>query len=156
MDDFIPTCRTEGDIVFGVRETSNESSSKVTSKKLNISDYFQLRPVKSAKVSEISEATAGSSIPADERVNFHIGHPVQDKYLSQLYFKLVTGLDSPLPPEPDEEDIANLQDAGWELSQRMDIHFISQLIDKSTQLTLFFGEFEYCGKKFCSHRVLKL
>jgi aspartate/methionine/tyrosine aminotransferase len=104
----------------------------VTSKKLNISDYFQLRPVKSAKVSEISEATAGSSIPAAERVNFHIGHPVQDKYLSQFYFKLVTGLDSPLPPEPDEEDIANLQDAGWELSQRMDIHFISQLIDKST------------------------
>ena len=40
-------------------------------------EYFRLRPIKAAKVSEISEATSASPVPPEERVNFHIGNPVQ-------------------------------------------------------------------------------
>ncbi len=52
-------------------------------------EYFQLRPLKAAKVSEISEATAASPVPPEDRVNFHIGNPVQDERLITLYTSLV-------------------------------------------------------------------
>ena len=100
----------------------------MTPKKKNISDYFQLRPIKSAKVSEISEATAGSAVPAADRVNFHIGHPVQDKNLTRLYFKLATGLDAPPYEAESDEEIARLEKAGWEIQQTKDIHFLNQMI----------------------------
>ena len=46
-------------------------------------DYFELRPTRAAKVSEISEATASSAIAPEDRVNFHIGNPVQEPRLSK-------------------------------------------------------------------------
>jgi hypothetical protein len=49
-----------------------------------LADAFALRPVKAAVVSEISEATASSPVPPEERVNFHIGNPVQDPRLVLL------------------------------------------------------------------------
>ena len=101
----------------------------MTSIKKNISDYFQLRAIKSAKVSEISEATAGSAVPVTDRVNFHIGHPVQDENLSRLYFKLVTGLDSPPHDNVDNEETDKLADIGWERNQQADIHFLKNIID---------------------------
>jgi len=116
----------------GVRELKTANVTTLNSKKLNISDYFQLRPVKSAKVSEISEATAGSPVPAADRINFHIGHPVQDKNLTQLYFKLATGLDAPPYEDESDEEIARLEKAGWEMQQKKDIHFLNQIIGKST------------------------
>jgi len=51
---------------------------------------FELKPIKVAKVSEISESTATSDIPPADRVNFHIGNPVQDERLNNLYFNLIT------------------------------------------------------------------
>ena len=104
----------------------------MAAKPLIISDYFQLHPVKSAKVSEISEATAGSSVPEKDRVNFHIGHPVQDKNLSQSYFRLVSGLDALPSTQNPDRDITRLEDAGWERSQLDDIRFIYETIDRST------------------------
>ncbi len=56
-------------------------------------EIFRLRPTRAAKVSEISEATASSSIPVEERVNFHIGNPVQEPRLSSAYLRIVLGLD---------------------------------------------------------------
>ena len=56
-------------------------------------EYFKLRPIKAAKVSEVSEATASSSVPAEEKVNFHIGNPVQDKRLSSAYLRMILGID---------------------------------------------------------------
>ena len=50
---------------------------------------FRLRPLKEAKVSEISENTAVSPVPPEDRVNFHIGHPIQDKRLDQAYQSLM-------------------------------------------------------------------
>jgi len=50
---------------------------------------FIFIPLKPAKVSEISEATAASSLAADKRTNFHIGNPVQDNQLQELFFQLL-------------------------------------------------------------------
>ncbi|HFE53474.1 MAG TPA: hypothetical protein ENK07_08520, partial [Bacteroidetes bacterium] len=60
-------------------------------------DPFALRPFAAAKVSEISEATALSRVPPQERVNFHIGNPVQDSRLVQAYKRLLLGKE---PGEP--------------------------------------------------------
>ncbi len=54
-------------------------------------DVFQLKPFKAAKVSEISEATAAAPVSDTERVNFHIGHPIQDARLTAFYRQLVFG-----------------------------------------------------------------
>ena len=43
---------------------------------------YRLKPIRVARVSEISESTAAAAIPDEERVNFHIGNPVQDVSLS--------------------------------------------------------------------------
>ena len=53
---------------------------------------FQLHSLKSAKVSEISEATASANIPDLEKINFHVGNPLQDDRLVDLYFSLCTGV----------------------------------------------------------------
>jgi len=71
---------------------------------------FHLRRFPAAKVSEISETTAGSDVPADQRINFHIGNPVQDKSLHHLYFSLITGL--PAAP-PDQIRRAEGDSGGW-------------------------------------------
>ncbi len=57
------------------------------------SELFKLKPIKAAKVSEVSEATAASDVPINERVNFHIGNPVQDDKLLAAYFRLACSLD---------------------------------------------------------------
>ena len=55
--------------------------------------YFRLKPTRAARVSEISEATAASSTAPEDRVNFHIGNPVQEKRLSATYLRAILGLD---------------------------------------------------------------
>lgn len=52
-------------------------------------ELFKLKPVGTATVSEISEATALSPVPAGEKVNFHIGNPVQDERLYSMYLRLI-------------------------------------------------------------------
>lgn len=52
---------------------------------------FPLRPIKTATVSVISEATAAANIPANEKINFHIGNPLQDERLTKSYFEICTG-----------------------------------------------------------------
>lgn len=66
------------------------------------SELFKLKPIKAAKVSEVSEATAASDVPIDERVNFHIGNPVQDDELLDIYFRLACNLNF-----DDKENIIN-------------------------------------------------
>ena len=57
----------------------------------DFNSIFRLKSIKAAKVSEISESTANSPVPPEERVNFHIGNPVQDERLFQYYLNLVNG-----------------------------------------------------------------
>ncbi len=52
---------------------------------------FPLQPLKVAKVSEISEATQAVPIPANKKINFHIGNPLQDDRLVDMYFSLCSG-----------------------------------------------------------------
>ncbi|MBP1654187.1 MAG: hypothetical protein H6Q28_743, partial [Bacteroidetes bacterium] len=73
-------------------------------------ELFRLRPVRAARVSEISETTAASPVPPEERVNFHIGNPVQDERLFSLFLQMALGREageppngSPLPGLPTDE-----------------------------------------------------
>ena len=52
-------------------------------------DLFELHSLQAAKVSEISESTASSAVEPADRVNFHIGNPVQDPRLFSAYRRLV-------------------------------------------------------------------
>jgi len=60
--------------------------------KTNIEKLFELRPIRPGKISEISEATASSSVSPAERVNFHIGNPVQDERLTLYYLRSVLNI----------------------------------------------------------------
>jgi aspartate/methionine/tyrosine aminotransferase len=72
--------------------------------------YFQLRPLHAATISEISEATAASTVPEQERVNFHIGNPVQDERLITLYMQLALPDDEPESiGSPAAEDVSHRQ-----------------------------------------------
>ena len=61
-------------------------------KEKEFKEYFKLSSLKSARVSDISEATASSSVPESERVNFHIGNPIQDERLYKLYLETISEL----------------------------------------------------------------
>jgi len=94
-------------------------------------NVFQLTPLKPAKVSEISEATASSPIPPDERVNFHIGNPVQDDRLIAFYQNLVLGSRKPIGRllQFDGRDL--LEEGLWEKTQEDKIDLICRAVRKS-------------------------
>ena len=41
-------------------------------------DSFRLKPIRVARVSEVSETTTAAPVPKEERIDFHIGNPLQD------------------------------------------------------------------------------
>ena len=94
----------------------------------NLMTYFQMRPMKSAKVSEISEATAASPIKAEDRVNFHIGNPVQDENLNSFYRRLVLGFDVSCEQPGGAKTKQIIKDAGWEEHQKSQINFLCETI----------------------------
>ncbi len=59
----------------------------------DIATRFRLKPTRAAKVSEISEATSASAVAPEDRVNFHIGNPVQDARLSSALLRATLGID---------------------------------------------------------------
>ncbi len=85
---------------------------------------FRLRSFPAAKVSEISETTAGSGVPVAERINFHIGNPVQDESLHHLYFSLVSGL--PVAA-PDKIRWAEGEGGGWTEADSPFLDFLFRL-----------------------------
>lgn len=93
--------------------------------------YFKLNPIKAARVSEVSEATASSDIPPEERVNFHIGNPVQDKELSSAYLRIALGID--IRKENLTEDNLDdfVEELGWSAVDKKKIELILSLIKKS-------------------------
>jgi aspartate/methionine/tyrosine aminotransferase len=92
---------------------------------------FQLRPLKTAKISEISEATASSNTLPEERVNFHIGNPVQDERLFSMYVRMVLGSDE----TSDCADSTSGEGVGDEthedLTDAKNIRFLKTLVRKS-------------------------
>lgn len=94
-------------------------------------EAFRLRPAKAAKVSEVSETTAASPVPPEERVNFHIGNPAQDERLVSAFFRIALGLD----PSPDgsrgfaPEEL--LDEPGTSPEERDKLEFLLRLIRNS-------------------------
>ena len=98
---------------------------------LAYSDAFSLRPVKAAVVSEISEATASSPVSAEERVNFHIGNPVQDPRLVELYSRIALGLGPGNIVAAGDLAAGLSAELGWDAEQRAKLEFLLDLIRKS-------------------------
>lgn len=98
-------------------------------------EYFQLSQIKAAKVSEISEATVSSPVPPEERVNFHIGNPIQDERLYSAYLRMAVGLDI----TKENFSINNLEEIreelGWSKDEKDKLEFIAELIRKSAPYT---------------------
>ena len=94
-------------------------------------EYFKLRPIKAAKVSEVSEATASSSVPAEEKVNFHIGNPVQDKRLSSAYLRMIVGIDFEREEFNEDNLDAIIEHLEWKCEDKTKLEFYINLINKS-------------------------
>ena len=99
--------------------------------KIDPLEYFKLKPVKAARVSEISEVTESSGIPTEDRVNFHIGNPIQDIELSSAYLRMVMGIDIRRNDLTENDIDALIEEAGWDKSEREKAEFLRTLIIKS-------------------------
>ncbi len=98
---------------------------------INSIEYFRLKPIKAARVSEVSEATASSPVAAEERVNFHIGNPVQDNALSSAFLRIILGL-SVEDQNLTETSLQKIrEELGWEEEDNSKLQFFLDLIKKS-------------------------
>ncbi|MDF1612085.1 pyridoxal phosphate-dependent aminotransferase [Stygiobacter electus] len=99
----------------------------------DLQKYFSIKHIKAATVSEISEATASSPIPVSERVNFHIGNPVQEDKLVFAYLRSILGIDI------NKVEIDSLEKIYDELeandNDKTKIEFLKTLIEKSGPYT---------------------
>lgn len=92
---------------------------------------FRLKPTRAAKVSEISEATAAASVDPHERVNFHIGNPVQDERLSAAYLRAILGLDISDTTLSGSDQDALIRALGWGAEQRPFLELLNNLVARS-------------------------
>jgi aspartate/methionine/tyrosine aminotransferase len=102
-----------------------------------MNDYkvlFKLRPVKAAKVSEISESTASSPVTPAERVNFHIGNPVQDERLIEYFLKAVLGYSGEIDFKENWEEKV-IEELGWDSDDKPLVSFLNTLIRNSAPYT---------------------
>jgi len=91
--------------------------------------YFELSGTEAATVSEISEAVAASNVPPEERVNLHIGNPIQHKELQSLFLKLT--LQIPLNFNCDIDNAANyIKEYNLSNEEVRDLELIKKLIIK--------------------------
>src|SRR5512138_509183 len=93
-------------------------------------EAFRLRPVKAARVSEISETTAASPVSPEDRVNFHIGNPVQDERLVGWYFRAALGLE-PAGVRDGHDPERMIAEWSGEPEERPELEFLLRLIRKS-------------------------
>ncbi len=93
--------------------------------------YFRLNPIKAARVSEVSEATASSDIPPEERVNFHIGNPVQDKELFSAYLRVALSIDIRKENLTEDNLDAFIEELGWSGEDKKKVELILALIKNS-------------------------
>jgi len=92
---------------------------------------FRLKPIRVARVSEISESTAAAAIPDEERVNFHIGNPVQDVSLSSAYLRMALGIDIHREELSDTAPEKIMEYLGWEAAEKPKLDFLIRAIHKS-------------------------
>ncbi|MCX6132458.1 MAG: pyridoxal phosphate-dependent aminotransferase [Ignavibacteriales bacterium] len=96
---------------------------------------FRLKPLKAARVSEISETTASSSAAPEERVNFHIGNPIQDERLASAYLRIVLGIDIRREDLSDANTEEILKYLEWDEQNEPKLSFLRNLIHKSAPYT---------------------
>ena len=84
---------------------------------------YRLKPIRVARVSEISESTAAAAIPDEERVNFHIGNPVQDVSLSSAYLRMILGIDIHREELSDTAPEMILEHLGWDTADKPKLDF---------------------------------
>jgi aspartate/methionine/tyrosine aminotransferase len=99
--------------------------------KIDPLDYFKLRNIKAARVSEISEVTESSGVPPENRVNFHIGNPVQDIELSSAYLRIILGIDIRKKELTENNIDALIEATGCTPGDAVKLQFLRSLIKKS-------------------------
>jgi aspartate/methionine/tyrosine aminotransferase len=91
---------------------------------------FRLKQIRAARVSEISEATAAAPVSPEERVNFHIGNPLQDERLACLFLRIALGVDFR------RQDLSGLDDLLEHLAlppaERPKLDFLTRVIQRSS------------------------
>jgi hypothetical protein len=92
---------------------------------------FRLKTIRAARVSEVSETTAAAPVPAEERINFHIGNPLQDPRLSSAFLRIALGLEIGQEELSDAAPEAILEHLGWEADDRPKLDFLIRVIRKS-------------------------
>jgi aspartate/methionine/tyrosine aminotransferase len=95
-------------------------------------DFFRLKPIRAARVSEISEITASAPVTDEERVNFHIGNPLQDPRLSSVFLRAVLGIDIQREDLGDAAPAAILDALGWAPCDRPKLDFLIRVIQRSS------------------------
>lgn len=93
--------------------------------------FFRLKPIRAARVSEVSETTAAAPVPPEERINFHIGNPLQDPRLSSAFLRTALSLDIRQEQLNDAEPAAILEHLGWEAADKPKLDFLISAIRKS-------------------------
>ena len=94
--------------------------------------FFRLKQIRVARVSEISEATAAAPVPAEERVNFHIGNPLQDVKLSSAFLRIALGIDVRRQDLADADADTLLEYLGWDSADKPKLEFLIRTIQKSS------------------------
>lgn len=92
---------------------------------------LRLKPIRVARVSEVSETTAAAMVPDEERVNFHIGNPLQDVRLSSAYLRMALGIDIRREDLHVAEPEAIMDYLGWDPDERSKLDFLIRTIHKS-------------------------
>ncbi len=92
---------------------------------------LRLKSVRAARVSEISEITAAATVPEEQRVNFHIGNPVQDSRLSSAYLRIALGIDIRQENLSDTDLDAILEYLGWSKENQHKLEFLARIIRQS-------------------------
>ncbi|MCG2786130.1 MAG: pyridoxal phosphate-dependent aminotransferase [Anaerolineae bacterium] len=94
--------------------------------------FFRLKQIRVARVSEISEATAAAPVPPEERVNFHIGNPLQDVKLSSAFLRIALGIDVRRQDLADADADILLEHLGWDAADKPKLEFLIRTIQKSS------------------------
>ncbi len=94
--------------------------------------FFRLKPIRAARVSEISETTAAAPVPLEDHVDFHIGNPLQDARLSSAFLRIALGIDVHREDLWDTEPDAILEYLGWEPADKPKLELIIRTIQKSS------------------------
>ncbi len=92
---------------------------------------FRLKPVRAARVSEVSETTAAAPVPPEERINFHIGNPLQDPRMSSAFLRTALGIDIRREDLNDANPDALLEYLGWDAADKARLDFLIRVIQKS-------------------------